>query len=172
MKIRLFGTANDSIVDGPGMRYTVFCQGCYHNCKGCHNPESHDIHGGYEKEIDEIIQEIDDNPLLDGVTLSGGEPMLQVEPLIEVCKLIKERGLNIVVYSGYLYEQILQLSDKHRELLLLCDMLVDGKFELDKRSLSLLYRGSSNQRLINLKESRKQNKVVEYNIDNFGQIKL
>lgn len=172
MKIRLFGTANDSIVDGPGMRYTVFTQGCYHNCKGCHNPKSHDIHGGYEKEIGEIIQEIDENPLLDGVTLSGGEPMLQVEPLIELCRLIKERGLNIVVYSGYLYEQILQLSDKHRKLLELCDMLVDGKFELDKRSLSLLYRGSSNQRLINIKESLKQNKVIEYEIDEFGQINL
>ena len=154
MKLRLFGCVNDSIVDGPGLRYAIFVQGCYHNCLGCHNPKSHDVNGGYLKEIDE-------NPLLDGVTLSGGEPMLQVEALIELSKEIKKRNLNIVLYSGYTYEQIISDVNKKR-LLELCDMLVDGKFELEKRSLSLLYRGSSNQRLINIQKSLKQDCIIEY----------
>ena len=162
MKLRLFGCVNDSIVDGPGLRYTIFVQGCHHNCLGCHNPESHDINGGYVKEIAEILKEIDENPLLDGITLSGGEPMLQVETLIELSKEIKKRNLNIILYSGYTYEQIIDDVNK-KSLLELCDMLIDGKFELEKRSLSLLYRGSSNQRLINVQESLKQNCIIVYN---------
>ncbi len=162
MKLRLFGCVNDSIVDGPGLRYTIFVQGCHHNCLGCHNPESHDINGGYVKEIAEILKEIDENPLLDGITLSGGEPMLQVETLIELSKEVKRRNLNIILYSGYTYEQIIDDVNK-KSLLELCDMLIDGKFELEKRSLSLLYRGSSNQRLINVQESLKQNCIIEYN---------
>lgn len=163
MKIRLFGTADDSIVDGPGLRYTIFTQGCYHKCIGCHNPKSHDINGGYLRDTQDVLLEIAANPLLDGITLSGGEPMLQVEPLVEICKEVKNRGLNIVIYSGFTYEEILKDSKK-KELLQLCDMLIDGKFEQDKRSLALLYRGSSNQRLINVQESLKQGKVVEYHI--------
>ena len=163
MKIRLFGTVDDSIVDGPGLRYTIFTQGCFHNCSGCHNPKSHDINGGYLKDIQDILSEITANPLLDGITLSGGEPMLQVKPLIEICKGVKAMGLNIVVYSGFTYEEILK-DAKKKELLQLCDMLIDGKFEQDKKSLALLYRGSANQRLINVQESLKQGKVIEYQI--------
>lgn len=164
MKIRLFGTADDSIVDGPGLRYTIFTQGCYHKCAGCHNPKSHDIDGGYLKDIQDILLEIIANPLLDGITLSGGEPMLQVDPLVEICKEVKKRGLNIVIYSGFTYEEIIK-DAKKKELLQLCDMLIDGKFEQDKKSLALLYRGSSNQRLINVQESLKQGKAVEYYIN-------
>ena len=163
MKIRLFGTVDDSIVDGPGLRYTIFTQGCFHNCSGCHNPKSHDINGGYLKDIQDILSEITANPLLDGITLSGGEPMLQVKPLIEIYKEVKAMGLNIVVYSGFTYEEILK-DAKKKELLQLCDMLIDGKFEQDKKSLALLYRGSANQRLINVQESLKQGKVIEYQI--------
>ena len=171
MKLRLFGCVNDSIVDGPGLRYTIFVQGCYHNCLGCHNPESHDVNGGYLKDIEEILKEIDENPLLDGVTLSGGEPMLQVEALIELSKEIKKRNLNIVLYSGYTYEQI--ISDQNKlSLLKLGDMLVDGLYVEEKRSLALLYRGSSNQRLINIQESLKQGKVIEYIIDEYGEIEI
>ncbi|MFQ8706286.1 MAG: anaerobic ribonucleoside-triphosphate reductase activating protein [Thomasclavelia sp.] len=171
MKIRLFGTANDSIVDGPGLRYTIFTQGCYHKCMGCHNPKSHDINGGYLKDINEIIIEIDENPLLDGITLSGGEPMLQIEPLIEICKEVKQRGLSIVIYSGFTFEQIVKDS-KMKSLLELCDMLIDGKFEQDKKSLSLLYRGSSNQRLINIQESLRQAKVIEYDVNEYNEIMI
>ena len=170
MEVRLFGTANDSIVDGPGLRYTIFTQGCFHNCPGCHNPKSHDINGGYLKDIKEIIAEIDENPLLDGITLSGGEPMLQIEPLIEICKTVKQRGLNIVIYSGFTFEQIVK-DLRMKSLLILCDMLIDGRFEQDKKSLALLYRGSSNQRLINIKKSLKQGKVIEYTSEN-NEIKI
>lgn len=168
MEIRLFGTADDSIVDGPGIRYAIFTQGCLHNCLGCHNPKSHDLQGGYLVDINEIITEIDNNPLLDGITLSGGEPMLQIEPLIEICKAAKQRNLNIVIYSGFTFEQIITDPNK-KALLELCDMLIDDKFEQDKRSLSLLYRGSLNQRLIDVQQSLKQNRPIEYSID---EIKL
>ena len=164
MKIRLFGIANDSIVDGPGLRYTIFTQGCYHKCSGCHNPKSHDMNGGYLKDINEIIAEIDENQLLDGITLSGGEPMLQIEPLIEICKAVKYRGLNIVIYSGFIFEQIIKDS-RMKSLLEVCDMLIDGKFEQDKKSLSLLYRGSTNQRLINIQKSLKYEKLKKNNLD-------
>lgn len=169
MEIRLFGEANDSIVDGPGLRYTIFTQGCYHNCLGCHNPKSHSIDGGYLKDINEIIADIDENLLLDGITLSGGEPMLQIEPLIEICKTVKQRGLNIVIYSGFTFEQIIKDS-KMRSLLELCDMLIDGKFDQDKKSLSLLYRGSSNQRLVNIQKSLKEQKVIEYEANEYNEI--
>lgn len=172
MKIRLFGTVNDSIVDGPGLRYSIFTQGCFHNCPGCHNPASHDVYGGFLKDIEDIFKEVDDNPLLDGITLSGGEPMLQPEPLLIICKEAKKRDLNIVLYSGYEYEEILELSDIRKEVLSYCDMLVDGTFQQEKKSLSLLYRGSSNQRLINVQASLKQGCVVEYSVDDFGQIAL
>ncbi|MFQ7173633.1 MAG: 4Fe-4S cluster-binding domain-containing protein [Thomasclavelia ramosa] len=113
MEIRLFGTVNDSIVDGPGLRYAIFTQGCFHNCLGCHNPKSHDINGGYIRDTSEIINEIDENPLLDGITLSGGEPMLQIEPLKELCKAARLRKLNIVIYSGFTFEQIMDDPNKN-----------------------------------------------------------
>lgn len=169
MEIRLFGTVNDSIVDGPGIRYTIFTQGCLHHCFGCHNPKSHDPNGGYLKDTSEIIAEIAENPLLDGITLSGGEPMLQVEALKVICKAVKEKNLNIVIYSGYTFEQILDDPNK-KSLLELCDMLVDGKFENDKKSLALLYCGSANQRLIKVQESLKQGKVVEYLPNEYNEI--
>ena len=169
MKIRLFGIANDSIVDVPGLRYPIFTQGCYHKCPGCHNPKSHDMNGGYLKDINEIIAEIDENQLLDGITLSGGEPMLQIEPLIEICKAVKYRGLNIVIYSGFIFEQIIKDS-RMKSLLEVCDMLIDGKFEQNKKSLSLLYRGSTNQRLINIQKSLKYEKVIEYETNEYNEI--
>lgn len=171
MEIRLFGTVNDSIVDGPGLRYSIFTQGCFHNCLGCHNPQSHDINGGYAKNTSEIISEIDDNPLLDGITLSGGEPMLQVEPLKEICKATKKRGLNIVIYSGFTFEQIINDPIK-KSLLELCDMLIDGKFKLAKKSLALLYRGSANQRLINVQDSLNLGKAIEYSVNEYNEIKI
>ena len=143
MEIRLFGTVNDSIVDGPGLRYAIFTQGCFHNCLGCHNPKSHDINGGYIRDTSEIINEIDENPLLDGITLSGGEPMLQIEPLKELCKAARLRKLNIVIYSGFTFEQI--MDDP---------------------------RGSSNQRLINIQQSLSQGEVVEYLADENNEIKI
>lgn len=163
MKLRLFGTANDSIVDGPGIRYAVFVQGCTHNCKGCHNPGSHSLDGGYEKEVEEIFSEISKNPLLDGVTFSGGEPFLQAKALYELAKLVKEKKLNIYVYSGFTFEQLVAGANEEngwRELLEIADFLIDGKFEEDKKHYTLLFKGSENQRIIDLKASLQMNKAV------------
>lgn len=168
--LRIFGTVNDSIVDGPGIRYVVFTQGCVHHCPGCHNPKSHAVDGGQIKSIEEILSEIDANPLLDGITLSGGEPILQAEALVPLCQEVKQRNLHITMYSGYTYEQILTLGTFPKQLLSLCNMLVDGKFEIEKRSLSLLYRGSSNQRLINVQSSLQEGRVVLYVYNEHGEI--
>ncbi len=170
MKIRLYGKTHDSIVDGPGLRYAVFTQGCPHHCLGCHNPSSHDINSGVIEDTDDIIKDIDNNPLLDGVTLSGGEPFIQCEPLIDLVKKLKKRNLHVIIYSGYTFEDILKLGDKEKELLSLCDILIDGRFIESLKQLSLLYRGSSNQRIINIKESLKHNQVVEQKINKYGEL--
>lgn len=169
IRMRLYGIVNDSIVDGPGLRYTIFTQGCPHHCIGCHNSRSHDFNGGYIKDIQEILDEIEENPLLDGVTLSGGEPFCQVEPLIELVKHLKQKKMHIMIYSGYTFEQLMQMNNNVQELLKLCDTLVDGPFVLENRSLSLLYKGSSNQRIIDIQASLKGNQVVLQNINEYGQ---
>ena len=160
MNIRLFGTANDSIVDGPGIRYAVFVQGCPHNCPECHNPESHDFAGGYLKDIDELANEIKGNPLLDGVTFSGGEPFCSADAL---CELADKLSMHVVCYTGYVFEELLQgatLENKWMELLQRIDILIDGPFEFKKKSYDLLFKGSSNQRLIDVKRSLAENKAV------------
>ena len=163
LKIRLFGEIDESVVDGPGIRSVIFMQGCPHQCPGCHNPKSHQIDGGYEKEVVEIIASLNQNQWIDGITISGGEPFLQPRALLEIVRNIKH---HIVIYSGYTYEQIIQMG--HQEILDHCEILVDGKFELNKKSLTLLYRGSSNQRMIDLKKTKDQ--IVLVNFDDYGQI--
>ena len=159
MKIRIAGTVNDSVVDGPGIRYTVFFQGCHHNCFGCHNPQTHSVDGGYEIDTDEIIKEIKNNPLLDGITLSGGEPLLQIEGASELARICKENGLNVICYTGFTYEKIFGI--KNIDLLLPhVDYLIDGKFENNLRDLSLRYRGSKNQRIIDVQKSLKQDSAI------------
>ena len=163
MKIRIAGIANDSIVDGPGLRLTVFTQGCPHRCSGCHNPQTHDFSGGSESDTDEIIQKIRKNPLLDGVTLSGGEPFCQPDPCAEIARAARSLGLNVWSYSGYTFEELVeQGTPEQRTLLAELDVLVDGRFELDKRSLECRFRGSSNQRLINVPASLKAGHAVEF----------
>lgn len=169
--LRLFGRVQESIVDGPGIRYVLFCQGCYHDCNGCHNPLSHSIDGGQEVGFDVILEEIQQNPLLDGITLSGGEPMLQATKLIELVKKVKSLGYHVILYTGYTYEQLKTMSGDQYELFTLCDIMIDGKYEKELRSLSLLYRGSKNQRIINIKESLNQNQCIEYIMNEFGELK-
>lgn len=170
MKIRLYGVVNDSIVDGPGLRYTIFTQGCLHRCLGCHNPQSWDLDGGYEEKIGTIVDNILRNPLLDGVTFSGGEPFLQARPLIELIhQLQAHKRLHLMIYSGYTYEEIFQLGDDARELLSLCDTLVDGRFVLSLKSLRLIYRGSSNQRIIDIQKSLQYKKVFEQKVNDYGE---
>ncbi len=163
MEIRVAGLQNDSIVDGPGLRFTVFCQGCSHKCKGCHNEKTHDKNGGEVKTTDEIIARVKKNPLLSGVTLSGGEPMEQAEACAQIAKEVQALGLNVWVYTGYTYEFLKKEQDAHRmQLLRYTDVLVDGPFILAQRSLDLLFCGSKNQRLIDVKETEKQGKIVLY----------
>lgn len=160
MDIRLFGTSNDSIVDGPGIRYAVFVQGCPHNCPDCHNPGSHDFSGGYLKDIDELADEIKSNPLLDGVTFSGGEPFCSAK---ELCYLADKLKMHVVCYTGYLFETLIQNANTEnhwRELLDRIDILVDGPFETKNKSYDLLFKGSSNQRIIDVKKSILSNTVI------------
>lgn len=161
--IRLAGVVRESIVDGPGLRFTVFCQGCPHGCEGCHNPATHDFGGGYDCEISKIIAAVDENPLLDGVTFSGGEPMCQPEAFAALAEELKKRKLNIMVYTGYTYEELLKLAETKPavgKLLELTDYLVDGRFILAERDLTLPFRGSTNQRILDMERTRAEGNPV------------
>ncbi len=158
--LRVAGIVNDSIVDGPGLRLAVFVQGCPHHCPGCHNQDSHDPAGGDTMPISDILGSIRKNPLLSGVTLSGGEPMAQAGACAALAAALP-KGLTKWVYSGYTYEELLRAGDPDRLALLdACDVLVDGPFVLAERSLSLRFRGSANQRLIDLNKTRAAGQVI------------
>lgn len=161
MKIRIAGTVNDSIVDGPGLRFSVFTQGCPHHCPGCHNPETHDPLGGHEEDTGELIRKMKKNPLLSGLTLSGGDPMMQAAPCREIAAEAHAAGLNVWTYTGYTWEALLSEGDPDRMALLReTDVLVDGPFIQDQRSLELDFCGSKNQRLIDVKASLQGGGVV------------
>lgn len=163
MTLRVFGLVNDSIVDGPGIRYAIFVQGCFHNCKGCHNPESHDPNDGHDEDVETILENIKKNPLLDGVTFSGGEPFLHAKTLAYIAKKVHDMGLNTMCYTGYTYEELLKGASPENgwaEFLSEIDILVDGKFISEQRSLDLLYKGSANQRIIDLNKTRKTGEPV------------
>lgn len=154
--LRIAGCVSDSIVDGPGMRYVVFVQGCPHHCPGCHNPQTHDFDGGYIADPDEIVQQVEADPLMSGVTFSGGEPFCQPEALASLGERIRALGKNIVIYSGYVFEQLLQMGEQNPSilrLLRLADLLVDGPYIEAQRDLTLQYRGSRNQRLVRVPEA-------------------
>lgn len=157
--MRISDTIHDSIVDGPGLRYVVFTQGCRHSCEGCHNPDTHDPLGGYEMSVREIIDDMLSNPLTDGLTLSGGEPFLQAEECAAIARAARENGLNVWCYSGYTFEQLLE-DKAMRPLLEQLDVLVDGPFVLAQKSLTLKWRGSSNQRVLEVKSSLAKGEAV------------
>ncbi len=160
MKIRLAAEIQtDSIVDGEGIRAVIWTQGCLHNCKGCHNKITHDLNAGKLVEIEEVKKEIKKLKKLDGITFSGGEPFLQAEACLVLANFIKELGLNIWCYTGFKYEDILNDFNK-KKFLEKIDVLVDGPFVISKRSLSTPFRGSTNQRIIDVCKSLKENKVV------------
>lgn len=161
--LRLAGIVRESIVDGPGIRFTIFCQGCPHKCEGCHNMQTHDFNGGTYTSLEKIIKAIDENPLLQGVTFSGGEPFSQPAELADLAIMIKDRGLNIYSYSGWTFEQLLEKSKSEPDvgrLLENIDVLIDGPFILAQRDLSLLFRGSANQRILDVPQSLKEGKAV------------
>lgn len=161
MKLHISNIIQDSIVDGKGIRLTVFTQGCPHNCPQCHNPQTHSFEGGTEIDTNTIIVSAKENPLLDGITLSGGEPFVQAKACAEIAKGVHKNHLNVWTYTGYTYEQILNSQKKDwLDLLYETDVLVDGRFLVEKRSIELSFRGSSNQRIIDVQKSLKENKVI------------
>ena len=163
MKLRIAGTVNDSIVDGTGIRFTIFTQGCPHHCRGCHNPETHDFNGGRVIDTAELLEKIKGNPLLDGVTFSGGEPFMQADALADLAVEIKKLGLNIITYTGFTFEELFKNRDKNGwgRLLENSDYLIDGKFEIDKKDWEIKVRGSSNQRYLDCRKSLAEGRAVE-----------
>ena len=164
-KIRIAGVIRESFVDGPGIRFVVFCQGCPHHCAGCHNPATHDFDGGYDCDTEKILEAVGANPMLDGVTFSGGEPMCQPEAFLELARELRKRfpKLNLLIYTGYTYEQLQEMCSHQpalKELLDLADYLVDGRYMEQQRDLTLPFRGSRNQRFIDMKETRAAGLVV------------
>lgn len=161
--IRLSGIAYESLVNGPGMRRVFFAQGCKHNCKNCFNSETHNFAGGEERDIDQLIKDTLSNPILKGITFSGGDPWEQAEEFAYMAKVFKENGLNIWSYTGYKYEYIMENKNKRLgwdELINNIDVLVDGKFEEDKMEDGLKFKGSANQRIIDVKESLKTGEIM------------
>jgi anaerobic ribonucleoside-triphosphate reductase activating protein len=167
MMLRIGGIVNDSIVDGPGIRLTLFTQGCTHACEGCHNHSLQSFAGGSLISADDVLDLIKRNPLLDGVTFSGGEPFQQAEACSEIAKGVKNRGLHVMAYTGYTWEElqngILLESGLPgwKDLLVHLDLLVDGRFEISKRNLMLRFRGSENQRIIDVQRSLSAGSAVE-----------
>lgn len=160
-KLKICGTEPESIVDGKGFRYVIFTQGCPHGCPGCHNPQSHDFSAGKWVDIDDLFTEICENPLLKGVTFSGGEPFCQPKPLVELAKLIHGKKLDLTVFTGYTYEELLDRRDPDTDALLgETDVLIDGPFLLEQKDLTLVFRGSRNQRIIDMNLTRQNGEIV------------
>ena len=161
MRISLSGVTGDSIVDGPGLRLTIFTQGCLHHCPGCHNPQTHDPEGGSWADTEDILAAAAENPLLDGITLSGGDPFLQPVPCLALAEGAHKIGLNVWTYTGYTWEALWEENAPEKIALLKeTDVLVDGPFLLAERSLELRFCGSRNQRVIDVKKSLAEDKVV------------
>lgn len=165
MQIRLAAPIQiDSVVDGEGIRAVIWTQGCPHNCLGCHNPGTHDFKGGYLEDIETLKKEIDSLEGQDGITFSGGDPLMQIDACLELAKHSKKRGLNVWCYTGFTFEQLLIMSKTNNDLVELLnniDVLVDGKFDLAKKSFEAPFRGSTNQRVLDCKESIKQQMPIE-----------
>ena len=164
---------SDSIVDGPGLRTVIWTQGCGHHCKGCQNEQTWDFNGGGLVPISMVKDAIDELEYQDGITFSGGDPMFQPEACNELAKYCKEKGYNIWVYTGFTFEEIKKMAETkpiYLEFLEKIDVLVDGKFILEQRDLSILFRGSRNQRLIDVPKTLKTGKVVLFDEDDYNGV--
>ena len=165
LDIRIFGLTEDSIVDGPGLRLAVFAQGCARTCEGCHNPGSKPLDGGTLMRTEQILAKLRANPLQAGVTLSGGEPFLQPEACRALAEGARALGKSVWIYTGYTWEELLEARDPaHIALLEACDVLVDGLFVLEERTMELPFRGSRNQRLIDVRASLDAGEIVPHEI--------
>lgn len=165
--MRIAGVIRESIVDGPGIRFVLFFQGCPHKCEGCHNKSTWDIDGGYLCEVEKIVDEVKRNPLLNGITYSGGEPFLQIDAMLQINKQLSAfvgDNFNYMAYTGFTYEELQDMSKynpKITEILGQLDYLVDGRFIEEKRDLTGMFKGSSNQRFIDLNLTEKCGTVIE-----------
>lgn len=166
-KIRLAGIAQNSLVNGQGLRKVFFSQGCTHKCKNCFNPSTWSFGGGKLIDIDELVKQVKDEYFLDGVTFSGGDPFQQAYKFAILAKELKKNHINIWCYTGYTWEELLELAKTNkgvRDLMHSCDVIVDGPFIQKLHEPGLLFRGSSNQKIINVVESLKQNKIVYWSL--------
>lgn len=154
--LRVAGFEKESVVDGPGVRYTIFVQGCLHNCPGCHNPKTHSLTEGQLINVFDIYEDIKSNPLVRGVTFSGGEPILQYKPLELLASLLKEQNYHLISYTGFTYEELYK-NNMLKKFLSSLDWLIDGPFIETCKSLDCKYRGSTNQRIIDIKKSLDNN---------------
>ena len=165
----------DSIVDGPGLRAVIWTQGCSHHCKGCQNPQTWDFNGGGLVPIDMVKDAIDELEYQDGLTFSGGDPMFQPEACNIIADYAKRKGLNIWVYTGFTYEELITLGKKkpiYMEFLSKIDVLVDGRFILEERDLSLLFRGSRNQRLIDVPKTLDSGRIILFDEHKYNEEEL
>ena len=162
MMMRMFGLVENSYVDGPGIRMAIFFQGCLRHCEGCHNQGSWPMYGGEKIDIEVLLKKMDGDPLLTGITLSGGEPFLQPQAALTLARFAHSRGLSVWCYSGYSFEEIREWEDNRLALLKEIDVLVDGPFEIDRMSLDIPWRGSANQRLVDVKKSLEKGELVLY----------
>jgi len=162
--LRIAGTVRESVVDGPGLRFVIFTQGCRHGCRGCHNPGTWDTSGGTLVKTEELLERVKGTRLIKGVTFSGGEPFLQAAPLAWLGQEVRALGLDVITYTGYIWEELLLLSQEDRavkDLIMVSDYIVDGPFILAEKDLDLPFRGSRNQRFIDVANSLKKGKVIE-----------
>ena len=158
--LNLSGIVTDSIVDGPGVRVCVFCQGCPHHCDGCHNPETWEFGIGTDMEPEQVFEIVKSNPLCKGVTFSGGEPFAQAEDFSRLAQMLKAAGYEVASYTGFTFEQLLAGTPAQKNLLSLLDVLIDGPFIQAEKSLELSFRGSGNQRILDVQKSLAENKAV------------
>lgn len=162
--INVAGIVRESIVDGPGFRFVIFCQGCPHGCKACHNPDTHAFKDNKLMKVDELFESIMKPRMGKGVTFSGGEPFCQAASFAKLGEKLKAAGIDILIFTGYEYEELIKLSEKNTsimKLIKMADYIIDGRYEEELRDLSLKFRGSSNQRIIDVKKTLEANKVIE-----------
>ncbi len=158
--LELSAIVTDSIVDGPGIRVTVFCQGCPHHCQGCHNPETWEFGAGTPMEEERLLEIVKSNPLCRGVTFSGGEPFAQAAGFAKLARMLKREGYEVASYSGFTFEQLLTGTPAQKQLLETLDVLIDGPFLQGEKSLELAFRGSKNQRILDVPKSLAAGRAV------------
>lgn len=163
-ELRIAGVVDDSIVDGPGVRYTIFTQGCAHNCDGCHNKQTHDYRGGTLVDIKDLLEDIQSHKYIKAVTLSGGEPLDQPIAIKALVEDLKSKGYHILIFTGYTYEQIF-LDSKKFEIVKQVDIIIDGKFDINLKSLNINFRGSTNQRIIDIQKTLEKKEISLLNFD-------